>query len=86
MASNGNVLGVICRCSTKFEICADIDKSRKEVSHKLQRKGEKFRARSLALSTLKGLRGVLELRDGTRKSDKQFIHSLGSASNQPQVG
>jgi hypothetical protein len=35
MASNGNVLGVICRCSTKFEICADIDKSRKEVSHKL---------------------------------------------------
>jgi hypothetical protein len=29
------VLGVICRCSTKFEICVDIDKSRKEVSHKL---------------------------------------------------
>jgi hypothetical protein len=33
MASNGNVLGVICRCFTKFEICVDIDKSRKEVSH-----------------------------------------------------
>jgi hypothetical protein len=35
MASNGNVLGVICRCSTKFKICADTNKSRKEVSHKL---------------------------------------------------
>jgi len=33
MASNGNVLGVICRCFTKSKICADIDKSRKEVSH-----------------------------------------------------
>jgi hypothetical protein len=25
------MLGMICKCSTKFEICADIDKSRKEV-------------------------------------------------------
>jgi len=33
MASNGNMLGVICTCSTKFEICADIAKSRKDVSH-----------------------------------------------------
>jgi len=33
MASNGNVLGVIYRCFTKSKICADIDKSRKEVSH-----------------------------------------------------
>ncbi len=35
---------------------------------------------------LKGQRGVLELQDGTRKSDKQFIHSHKSASNQPQLG
>jgi hypothetical protein len=33
MASNGNVLGVICTCSTKSEICANTDKSRKDVSH-----------------------------------------------------
>jgi uncharacterized protein (UPF0333 family) len=33
MASNGNVLSVICTCSTKSEIYADIDKSRKDVSH-----------------------------------------------------
>ncbi len=33
MASNGNVLGVICRCSIKSKMCEDIDKSRKEVSH-----------------------------------------------------
>jgi hypothetical protein len=33
MASNGNVLGVICKCSTKSEICVYTDKSRKEVSH-----------------------------------------------------
>jgi len=36
MASNGNMLNVICKCSTKFdhfEIYADTDKSRKEVSH-----------------------------------------------------
>jgi hypothetical protein len=33
MASNGNVLGVICGCSTKSDICADTDKSKKEVSH-----------------------------------------------------
>jgi hypothetical protein len=33
MASNGNVLGMICRCSTKLEICADTNKSKKEVSH-----------------------------------------------------
>jgi len=29
---------------------------------------------------------VLELWDGIRKSDKQFIHSHEFASNQPQVG
>ncbi len=29
---------------------------------------------------------MLELWDGTRKSDKQFIHSHKSASNQPQLG
>jgi len=29
---------------------------------------------------------TLELWDGTNKSDKQFIHSLGFVSNQPQVG
>jgi hypothetical protein len=29
---------------------------------------------------------MLELQDGTRKSDKQFIHSHESAPNQPQVG
>jgi hypothetical protein len=33
MASNGNVLGVICMCSTKSKICADTDKSKKDVSH-----------------------------------------------------
>jgi hypothetical protein len=33
MASNGNVLGVICRCFTKSKICVDTNKSRKEVSH-----------------------------------------------------
>jgi hypothetical protein len=33
MASTGNVLGTIFKCSTKSEICADIDKSKKEVSH-----------------------------------------------------
>jgi len=33
MASNGNMLGVICKCFTKSRICANIDKSRKEVSH-----------------------------------------------------
>jgi hypothetical protein len=36
MASNGKVLGVICKCSTKydhFKICADINKLKKEVSH-----------------------------------------------------
>jgi hypothetical protein len=40
-------------------------------------------AHSLARNTLKGFRGVLELRDGTRKSDKQFSYSLESVSNQP---
>lgn len=34
MASNGNMLGMICKCSTKSEICVDIDKSRKEVHKK----------------------------------------------------
>ncbi len=43
-------------------------------------------AHPLALNTLKGLRGMLELRDGTRKNDKQFIHSHKFAFNQPQVG
>jgi hypothetical protein len=36
MASNGNMIGVICKCSIKsdhFEIYANIDKLRKEVSH-----------------------------------------------------
>jgi hypothetical protein len=33
MASNGNVLGVISTCSIKSEICADTDKSRKDMSH-----------------------------------------------------
>jgi hypothetical protein len=33
MASNGNVLGMICKCFTKFGICVDTDKSRLEVSH-----------------------------------------------------
>jgi hypothetical protein len=33
MASNGNVLGMICRCFTKSEFYADTHKSRKEVSH-----------------------------------------------------
>jgi len=36
MASNGNVLGMICKCSTKsdhFEIYVDTYKLRKEVSH-----------------------------------------------------
>jgi hypothetical protein len=36
MASNGNMIGVICKCSTKsdhFEICVNTDKLRKEVSH-----------------------------------------------------
>jgi hypothetical protein len=33
IASNGNVLGMTCRCFTRFEICADIDKLRKEVSN-----------------------------------------------------
>jgi uncharacterized protein YcgL (UPF0745 family) len=33
MASNGNMLGVIYRCSNKSEIYANIDKSKKEVSH-----------------------------------------------------
>jgi hypothetical protein len=31
MASNENVLGMICTCSTKSEICVDTNKSRKEV-------------------------------------------------------
>jgi hypothetical protein len=39
-----------------------------------------------ALSTKRGRRGVLRLRDGTRKSDKLFNYSLRYASNQPQVG
>jgi hypothetical protein len=33
MVSNGNVLSVICKCSTKSEICANTNKLRKEVSH-----------------------------------------------------
>ncbi len=35
-----------------------------------------------ALNTLKGQTGVLELQDGTRKSDKQFTHSCKPAQNQ----
>jgi hypothetical protein len=38
-------------------------------------------ARSLARSTLEEYRGVLELQDGTRKSDKQFSYSLEFVSN-----
>jgi hypothetical protein len=33
MASNGTMLSAIYKCSTKSEICANTDKSRKEVSH-----------------------------------------------------
>jgi hypothetical protein len=33
IASNGNLLDVICKCSTKSVICADTYKSRKEVPH-----------------------------------------------------
>jgi hypothetical protein len=33
MASNVNMLGMICKCSTKFEICVNTNKSRKEVSY-----------------------------------------------------
>ncbi len=33
----------------------------------------------------KGQKGVLELQDGTKKSDKLFIHLHESTSNQPQV-
>jgi hypothetical protein len=33
IASNGNMLGVIYSYFIKSEICADTDKSRKEVSH-----------------------------------------------------
>ncbi len=44
---------------------------------------QRIKAHSLTRSTLKGWRGVLELRDGTRKSDKKFSYSLEYASNQP---
>jgi hypothetical protein len=33
MASNGNVLGMTCKCSTKSKICVDTYTTRKEVSH-----------------------------------------------------
>jgi hypothetical protein len=33
MANNGNVLGEICRYFIKSKICANTNKSRKEVSH-----------------------------------------------------
>jgi hypothetical protein len=41
----------------------------------------------LSSQHVKGVeRGVLELRDGTRKSDKQFNYSLKFASKQPTRG
>ncbi len=46
--------------------------------------GEGVRARSLAHNTL-GQRGVLELRDGTKKIDKHFTYSHGLAQTKQQI-
>ncbi len=48
---------------------------------------ELFEVRSMlpTFSIKRGRKGVLRLRDGTKKSDKLFNYSLGSTSSQLQV-